>query len=158
MNKTIRVIEIFLILVLLSTGFVIVNKSLTEEDPAAVKHKVTYEMEVLLRGIKKSYMDEIQLESNLYDVSTGSLMGTVNNIEIKAYSKETTSSWGEILSESVDDHFDVFLTVEGEGSFDEELGLNAYGRLSYTGLYSKIRINQLSVYGTIIDIRHENID
>jgi len=99
----------------------------------------TFTYELLISGIRQVSADALQVGDAVYDNEGKGLVGTITDISISPAETNITLTDGSIQRGTIEERYDVVLTISAEGSF-------ADGHYQ-TGTYD-IQVNQVDTYFT----------
>lgn len=116
----VSVIDILVVLIAVVLCFAVYTRFFLKAETsvsATSQDKFTYEM--LVPAVREGTRDSFRIGDKVYDSENGTLLGVITDISFKAATKETRLSDGTYVLGSVQDRFDVMLTVEADGMISD---------------------------------------
>lgn len=137
------------IIAALALGFMKVTE---DKGPIFVNASTGFSADILLRSVYDGFQEDINEGDVVYDHKSGAVLGTVTSKTVTPAVAEVETASGEIVLSKVPNRWDVVFTIEGEGSYNADKGMNFGGEIRYIGLYFRMRTKTFIVDGVIIDL------
>lgn len=123
-------------------------KFFLKEETAVTTEEKTFQYQLEINGLRQVSVDSIQVGDTLYDNSGKGEVGTIIDVRVTPAEITIVRDNGTVIDGTVENRFDVILTVEAEGNRQE-----GYYQI---GTYD-IKVNQYSTYFTKYSIWSANV-
>lgn len=127
-------------------------KIVNGNGPSFANESVGFKAEILLSALYDGFQDEITIGDKLYDRRAESYLGIVTHKTVTPAVQEVRINDGRAVMSEVPNRWDVILTIEGEGIYNDVKGLQIGGEVRYTDLYLEMRTNKIVVNGIVTHI------
>lgn len=114
-------------------------KFLVMDTTSLKKDQASFQYQLLIRGVRQVTVDALQEGDTVYDNEGKGAVGVISGIQVEDASTNISLPNGTIIEGSIDDRYDVTLTLDAEGEpVDKTYKIGTY----------TIKVNQTSTYFT----------
>ncbi len=151
--EKVNIIDVVIVLAVIAVVFLGAMKIRDDKGPAFVADKTEFEVDILLRSMYDGFQAEINVGDKLYDAKSGAYLGEIIKKDVAPAVREVEAADGSVVLSDVPNRWDIRFTIDGQGIYNANSGLNIGGEVRYVGLFFRMRTPTFLVDGVIVDIR-----